>query len=216
MKRSDPDASEEVILYRTMLDLIKPKLVYLDLPLFMALLSDLFPGVELPAADAGVLRTAIEQDLREAGLQVCARVAVVRAGKGAPRLALVRHSCVSFGHAHVCSSQHCHSPHSNCVFVSCLIAACCAAAMLQQPVPEFVTKIIQIHDCKVARHGNMIVGKTGSGKTEAWKCLQRTLGKLKAAYPEVDSFQRVHVYTINPLALSNDELYGSFEEVRLM
>jgi hypothetical protein len=35
----DPDASEEVILYRTMLDLIKPKLVYLDLPLFMALLN---------------------------------------------------------------------------------------------------------------------------------------------------------------------------------
>jgi dynein heavy chain len=84
-----------------------------------------------------------------------------------------------------------------------------------QPVPEIVTKIIQIHDCKVARHGNMIVGKTGSGKSEAWKCLQRTLGKLKASHPEVDAFQRVHVYTINPLALSNDELYGSFEEVRL-
>jgi dynein heavy chain len=53
-----------------MLDLIKPKLVYLDLPLFMALLSDLFPGVELPAMDGGVLRAAIEQDLRENGLQV--------------------------------------------------------------------------------------------------------------------------------------------------
>jgi hypothetical protein len=28
-------------------------------------------------------------------------------------------------------------------------------------VPEFVTKIIQVFDCKVARHGNMIVGRTG-------------------------------------------------------
>jgi hypothetical protein len=54
-----------------MLDLIKPKLVYLDLPLFMALLSDLFPGVELPVMDGGVLRAAIEQDLRDNGLQVC-------------------------------------------------------------------------------------------------------------------------------------------------
>jgi dynein heavy chain len=70
LKRADPDASEEVILYRTMLDLIKPKLVYLDLPLFMALLSDLFPGVELPPGDGGVLRAAIEQDLRDAGMQV--------------------------------------------------------------------------------------------------------------------------------------------------
>eukprot|EP00959_Pyramimonas_sp_CCMP1952_P456626 9473484-Pyramimonas_sp.AAC.1 len=49
MKRVDPDAPEEVIMFRTMQDLIKPKLVYLDLPLFQALLTDLFPGVELPA-----------------------------------------------------------------------------------------------------------------------------------------------------------------------
>lgn len=70
LKRVDPEGNEEVILYRTMLDLIKPKLVYLDLPLFMALLSDLFPGVELPPAEGGALRRAIEAELREANLQV--------------------------------------------------------------------------------------------------------------------------------------------------
>jgi hypothetical protein len=80
-------------------------------------------------------------------------------------------------------------------------------------VPEFVTKILQIHDCKVARHGNMIVGRAGSGKSTAWRCLQRTLGKLAAVFPDNEAFQRVHVFAINPLALSNDELYGSFEEV---
>ena len=70
LKRLDPDGSEEVIMYRTMLDLIKPKLVYLDLPLFMALLSDLFPGVELPSAEGGELKAALEADLRSHGLQV--------------------------------------------------------------------------------------------------------------------------------------------------
>lgn len=70
LKRADPDASEEVIMYRTMLDLIKPKLVYLDLPLFMALLSDLFPGVELPVADGGELRAALEADLLAHGYQI--------------------------------------------------------------------------------------------------------------------------------------------------
>ncbi|GFH10191.1 dynein-1, subspecies f, partial [Haematococcus lacustris] len=149
LKRVDPDASEEVILYRTMLDLIKPKLVYLDLPLFMALLSDLFPGVELPAADGGSLKRAIEAELREHNLQV---------------------------------------------------------------VPEYITKIIQVFDCKVARHGNMIVGKTGSGKSEAWKALQRALARLKKEEPEEERYQKVHVHTINPLALSNDELYGSFDQ----
>lgn len=81
-------------------------------------------------------------------------------------------------------------------------------------MPEFVAKVTQLHDCKVARHGNMLVGRTGSGKSEAWRCLQRALGRLAAAFPDEPSFQRVHVSTINPLALSNDELYGSFEEVR--
>jgi dynein heavy chain len=70
LKRNDPEASEEVIMYRTMLDLIKPKLVYLDLPLFMALLSDLFPGVELPSSEGGELRAALEQELLAQGLQV--------------------------------------------------------------------------------------------------------------------------------------------------
>ncbi len=75
-----------------------------------------------------------------------------------------------------------------------------------------MVKIIQVFDCKVARHGNMIVGKTGSGKSEAWKCLQRALARLRKEDPEDERFQKVHVYTINPLALSNDELYGAFDE----
>ena len=70
LKRVDQEVSEELIMYRTMLDLIKPKLVYLDLPLFMALLSDLFPGVEQPPMPAGALRVAIEADLAENNLQV--------------------------------------------------------------------------------------------------------------------------------------------------
>ena len=70
LKRVDQEVSEELIMYRTMLDLIKPKLVYLDLPLFMALLSDLFPGVEQPPTPAGALRVAIEADLLENNLQV--------------------------------------------------------------------------------------------------------------------------------------------------
>lgn len=148
LKRADPDASEEVIMYQTMINLIKPKLVYLDLPLFMALLSDLFPGVELPQSDGGALRKAIETELKDNNLQV---------------------------------------------------------------VPEFVTKIIQIFDCKVARHGNMIVGKTGSGKSEAWRCLTRAMARLKTEHPDDERYQNVHVHTINPLALSNDEMYGSFD-----
>jgi dynein heavy chain len=56
----------------------------------------------------------------------------------------------------------------------------------------------------------MIVGKTGSGKSEAWKCLTRAMARLKKE--GLEDFERVHVHTINPLALSNNELYGAFDE----
>lgn len=74
-------------------------------------------------------------------------------------------------------------------------------------VQEYITKMVQIFDCKVARHGNMVVGKTGAGKSEAWKCLTRAMARLKKE--NIEEMERVHVHTINPLALSNDEIYGA-------
>jgi dynein heavy chain len=69
-KRVDQDLPEDVILQRSMRDLIKPKLVYADLPLFNALLSDLFPGLELAPKESDQLRKAIEDDLVSRGLQI--------------------------------------------------------------------------------------------------------------------------------------------------
>ena len=47
----------------------------------------------------------------------------------------------------------------------------------------FVTKVLQLFDCKAARHSNMLVGKTGSGKTTAWRTLQGALGRLACDNP---------------------------------
>jgi len=60
-----------------------------------------------------------------------------------------------------------------------------------QVVPEYVTKIIQIFDCKVARHGNMIVGRTGSGKSTAWKALTRAMARLRKEDHPDERFQKV-------------------------
>ncbi|CAK9199554.1 unnamed protein product [Sphagnum troendelagicum] len=143
MKRVEPDLPEDVILQRAMRDLIKPKLIFADLPLFNALLSDLFPGVELTPKEASDLKRAIENQLRLAGMQV---------------------------------------------------------------VAPYVTKIIQTYDCMIYRHGNMLVGRTGSGKTVAWKALQNAWRQLKEE--GLEGWQRVWVYIMNSLALSNDEIYG--------
>ena len=70
---------------------------------------------------------------------------------------------------------------------------------------------MQIFDCKVARHGNMIVGRTGAGKTVAWRTLQAVMAKLRVTHGHDERYQKVHTHIINPLALSNDEIYGYFD-----
>jgi dynein heavy chain len=64
LKRSDPDMAEEAILLRALRDMNVPKFITDDLRLFKLLLGDLFPDLELPDPDYGVLQTAIERSLR--------------------------------------------------------------------------------------------------------------------------------------------------------
>lgn len=55
LKRAEPNLNEEVVLIRAMRDSNVPKFLRDDLPLFSALISDLFPGVVIPEIDYGDL-----------------------------------------------------------------------------------------------------------------------------------------------------------------
>lgn len=69
----------------------------------------------------------------------------------------------------------------------------------------------QTYDCMIYRHGNMLVGRTGSGKTVGWRALQNAWGQLKDE--GLEGWQKVWVYIMNSLALSNDEIYGCTSKV---
>jgi len=47
-----------------------------------------------------------------------------------------------------------------------------------QPLPETVTKVLQLYETKNSRHSTMIVGVTLSGKTVTWRVLQASLTRL--------------------------------------
>merc|ERR1719162_1681646 len=70
LKRKDPDQDEEILLIRAMRDSNVPKFLSDDLPLFFAIINDLFPGVEVPFIDYGSLQTEIENALVKQGLQI--------------------------------------------------------------------------------------------------------------------------------------------------
>eukprot|EP00966_Prymnesium_polylepis_P233584 5402740-Prymnesium_polylepis.1 len=69
LKRANPTLAENVTLIRALRDSNLPKFLYDDLPLFTSIIKDLFPGVEIPSVDYGMLQVAIENQLRKASLQ---------------------------------------------------------------------------------------------------------------------------------------------------
>ncbi|XP_076377925.1 dynein heavy chain at 16F [Megalopta genalis] len=80
-----------------------------------------------------------------------------------------------------------------------------------QPERCTLTKAIQLHECLQVRHGVMLVGPTGSGKTTVLRTLATTYTKLYKLAVPVPLYQPVHVYTINPKAITIGELYGQVD-----
>ena len=68
LHRLEPLVAEDVVLIRALRDSSFPKLVGVDLNMFVALTDDLFPGVQVPVRDTGALQSAIEQRFEPLGL----------------------------------------------------------------------------------------------------------------------------------------------------
>ena len=70
LKRDSPELSEEVVLMRALRDMNLPKFVFDDVPLFLGLIDDLFPGLSCSRVRYPTLNDVIERDLAERGYQV--------------------------------------------------------------------------------------------------------------------------------------------------
>lgn len=82
-------------------------------------------------------------------------------------------------------------------------------------VPAQIAKVIQFYETLEVRHGVMLVGPTGGGKTTVYRILAQTLGTL-SEMPEMAmtnaSFQPVKVYVLNPKSITMGEIYGEVNE----
>ncbi|KAL8274185.1 hypothetical protein Esti_001870 [Eimeria stiedai] len=69
MKRTAPESSDTVLLMRALRDMNIPKLIKPDVPLFLGLLSDLFPGVSCERVALPSFQEAVQLELQSKGFK---------------------------------------------------------------------------------------------------------------------------------------------------
>ena len=149
LKRADQSLPEDVVLIRAMRDSNIPKFLKDDIPLFQAIIQDLFPNVTIPVNTYGALEDSIRKSIDSSGLQ---------------------------------------------------------------QVDGFITKVIQLFETFNVRFGVMLVGATGSGKTQCFKILKAAMTALREAANPDPRYQIVEDYVINPKSINMGELFGEVNE----
>ena len=80
-----------------------------------------------------------------------------------------------------------------------------------QPVQFFLTKVIQLYEMIVVRHGLMLVGPTGGGKSSNMHILEQTLGSLKDQKIEGFAYEKVQIFQLNPKSITMGQMYGEID-----
>ncbi|XP_030643583.1 dynein heavy chain 6, axonemal [Chanos chanos] len=84
-----------------------------------------------------------------------------------------------------------------------------------QALPSMTSKVIQLYETMLVRHGVMLVGPTGGGKTTVYRALADSLETLHREGHQNPFFRPVKTYVLNPKSISMGELYGEVNPLTL-
>jgi dynein heavy chain len=92
------------------------------------------------------------------------------------------------------------------VLIRALLATCRTTNL--QAKDEFMKSIVQLYETVQVRHGLMLVGETGCGKTMVLRTLQGAMSSIQGD----PDFCKVHVHSMNPKSITQGQLYGNFDD----
>ena len=81
-----------------------------------------------------------------------------------------------------------------------------------QPIPIFLLKNIELYEMICVRHGLMVVGPTGGGKSSNVRVLCSALTKLKQQGIVGERYEKSKIFHLNPKSIRMGQLYGEFDE----
>jgi dynein heavy chain, axonemal len=81
-----------------------------------------------------------------------------------------------------------------------------------QPIQVFLLKNIELYEMICVRHGLMVVGPTGGGKSSNIRTLASALSHLKANDIQGVRYEKTKIYHLNPKSIKMGQLYGEFDE----
>jgi dynein heavy chain len=77
-------------------------------------------------------------------------------------------------------------------------------------VQFFTSKVIQLYEMIVVRHGLMLVGPTGGGKSSNLHVLKETLTALKKEGAPGFAYEKVVIYQLNPKSITMGQVWNDF------
>jgi dynein heavy chain len=87
----------------------------------------------------------------------------------------------------------------------------CADRQGLQPHPFFLGKTVQLYETICVRHGLMVVGPTGGGKSSNISVLAAALTELKKLKIAGIRYEKVKKHQLNPKSITMGQLYGQFD-----
>ena len=138
-KRRELDKPEDLLFMRTARDMNLSKFVADDVPLFLSLISDSFPGLKAEKARYMDVEAAIQDQIKEQALQ-----------------------------------DH----------------------------EDWTAKVVQLYETYLVRHGIMVVGPAGCGKTKIWNTLSRSITQLGTNTKEL---------RMNPKSITAQQMFGTLD-----